>query len=285
MFATNWTNDGYHTFVVVLVAMVSSVPREGRDVVVGSVGQVEAEASARAQWQLSLVAHQSDLHRTQRTNVILHASVWQLIPTYLSKQRDFSSVLLSDGRHTGNKAHSLSSLVVDEERMRPVLRVLFSALILLIEWQGRISGSQIHIKVKEASLYSAYCELLISRCSGMACVNQGSNSFTCHPRIYPQVEMSVDTLWLVLISCPAKGRSWHGWHGEIPRWFARLKTVTHTNICRSAQELNPWPWNCKSNALTTRLPSYTCHLYSLLRRFSSVTSGGIKLSGNQPNVC
>ena len=75
MFATNWTNDGYHTFVVVLVAMVSSVPREGRDVVVGSVVQAEAEASARAQWQPSLAAHQSDLHQTQPTNVIMHASV------------------------------------------------------------------------------------------------------------------------------------------------------------------------------------------------------------------
>ena len=114
----------------------------------------------------------------------------------------------------------------------------------------------------------------------MACVNQGSHSFTCHPRVYPQVEMSVDTLWLVLISW-----SWPGWHGEILRWFARLKTVIHTNICRSAQELNPWPWNCKFNALTTRLPSYTCHLYSLLRRFSSATCGGIKLSGNQPTKC
>jgi len=25
-------------------------------------------------------------------------------------------------------------------------------------------------------------------CSGMACVNEGSHSFTCHPHVYPHVE-------------------------------------------------------------------------------------------------
>ena len=40
---------------------------------------------------------------------------------------------------------------------------------------------------------------------------------------------SVAALWLVLISRPAEGRrlSWHGWFGEILRWFARPKTITH----------------------------------------------------------
>jgi len=42
--------------------------------------------------------------------------------------------------------------------------------------------------VKEVYLYCAYYELLISRRLGMACVNKGSHSFTCHLHVYPQVE-------------------------------------------------------------------------------------------------
>jgi len=40
------------------------------------------------------------------------------------------------------------------------------------------------------------------------------------------------TLWLVLISRTAEGRklSWPGWLGEILRWLARPKTVTHPSI-------------------------------------------------------
>jgi len=41
---------------------------------------------------------------------------------------------------------------------------------------------------KEAHLYSSYYELLISRRSGVARVNEGSYTFTCHPRVYPQLE-------------------------------------------------------------------------------------------------
>jgi len=56
--------------------------------------------------------------------------------------------------------------------------------------------------------------------SGMARVNEGSHSFTCHPHVYPQVEWTIHAftpqpqiitaLRLVLISCPAEGRrmSW-----------------------------------------------------------------------------
>jgi len=40
---------------------------------------------------------------------------------------------------------------------------------------------------EEAYLYSAYYELLTSRRSGMARVNEGSYSLTCHPHVYPQV--------------------------------------------------------------------------------------------------
>jgi len=57
----------------------------------------------------------------------------------------------------------------------------------------------------------------------MARVNKGSYSFTCQPRVYPQVQwtipafnpqaQSIATLWLVLISHTAEGRrlSWPGW--------------------------------------------------------------------------
>jgi len=69
----------------------------------------------------------------------------------------------------------------------------------------------------------------------MAHVNKGLRSFTCHPRIYPQVEwtvpaftpqpQSITALWLVLISRPAEGRrlSWRGWLGEILKWFIRWR--------------------------------------------------------------
>jgi len=43
-------------------------------------------------------------------------------------------------------------------------------------------------KDKGSLLYSAYYGLLVSRRSGMARVNEGSYSFTCHLHVYPQVE-------------------------------------------------------------------------------------------------
>jgi len=72
--------------------------------------------------------------------------------------------------------------------------------------------------------------------SGMARVNEGSRSFTCHSHVYPQAEwtipaftpqlQNVTVLWLVLIFRPAEGRrlSWPGWlvanRGGLPtsRW-------------------------------------------------------------------
>ena len=66
----------------------------------------------------------------------------------------------------------------------------------------------------------------------MARINEGSHSFTCHPHVYPQLKwtihactpqpQTITTLWLVLISSPAKDRrlSWPGWLGEMLRWFA-----------------------------------------------------------------
>ena len=70
-------------------------------------------------------------------------------------------------------------------------------------------------------LYSALSwETHVLKRSGMAHVNEGSHSFTCHPHVYPQVEWtiraftpqthSITALWPVLIFYPAEGRrlSW-----------------------------------------------------------------------------
>jgi len=116
-------------------------------------------------------------------------------------------------------------------------------------------------------LYSAlYCVQYSSlNRSGMARVNDGSHSFTCHPDVYPQVEwtipaftpqsQSVTALWLVLISRPDERRrlSWPGWLGEIPRSCTRPKTVIHPSSSRGGRESNSRPSSRKSNALTTRL--------------------------------
>ena len=101
------------------------------------------------------------------------------------------------------------------------------------------------VVVKYTSIYiSLYHDSSLKRL-GMARVNEGSHSFTCHPHVYPQVEWtipaftpqlhSITALWLVLISCPAEGRrlSWPGWLGEILRWFARRRQVTRPSTNRA----------------------------------------------------
>ena len=81
-----------------------------------------------------------------------------------------------------------------------------------------------YLKVKgngKPYLYSAFVmRCLTQRNSGMAHVNEGSYSFTCHAHVYPQVQwtipafipqpQSVIALWLLLISHPTEGRqlSW-----------------------------------------------------------------------------
>ena len=49
------------------------------------------------------------------------------------------------------------------------------------------------VEVKEACLYSAYYELLVSGRSGMARVNKDHTVFTSHPHVYPQVEQTIHT--------------------------------------------------------------------------------------------
>jgi len=75
-------------------------------------------------------------------------------------------------------------------------------------------------------LYSvlSWYHLVLKR-SGMARVNEGSHSFTCHPHVYPQAEwivpaftsqpQSITALWLVLISRPTEGRTWVGLGGLV----------------------------------------------------------------------
>jgi len=72
------------------------------------------------------------------------------------------------------------------------------------------------VEVKEACLYSAYYELLVSGRSGMARVNKDHTVFTSHPHVYPQVEQTIPTFtphpqsvtafWTVLIFRSAEGR-------------------------------------------------------------------------------
>jgi len=99
------------------------------------------------------------------------------------------------------------------------------------------------------------------RCSGMACANEGSHSFTCHPHVYPHVEwtipaltpqpQSVTTLWPVLVFCPTEGRwlSWPDWlvtnRGGLPacRWSPIRHPSTNQTWCRitSLIEINELP--------------------------------------------
>jgi len=81
--------------------------------------------------------------------------------------------------------------------------------------------------------------------SGMARVNEGSHSCTCHLHVYPQVEgaipaftpqpHSITALWTVLISRSAKGRRLR-W----PRWLVTYrggKTVTHPSANRARRRV------------------------------------------------
>jgi len=101
-------------------------------------------------------------------------------------------------------------------------------------------------------VYSAYYKLLMAMRSGMPPTGLSTSGM-------------VTALWLVLISRPAEGRRliWLGWLGEILRWFAHLKTVTHPSICRGGWELNPRPSSREFNAPTTRLPSHQSLRFSV----------------------
>jgi len=94
--------------------------------------------------------------------------------------------------------------------------------------------------------YSALiCVILISKAFRLACVNEGSHRFTCHPHVYPHMEWAILPLlpsrraspqFGRYISRPAEGRrlSWPRWVGEILRWFALSMPVTHPVLAAAA---------------------------------------------------
>jgi len=76
------------------------------------------------------------------------------------------------------------------------------------------------------------------------------STYGSHPAFTPQPQ-SISTLWPVLISRHAEGRrlSWPEWLGEILRWFARSKAVTHPSICRGGRKLSRQSSSRESNVL------------------------------------
>ena len=81
------------------------------------------------------------------------------------------------------------------------------------------------------------------RRSGMARVNEGSHSFTCHPHVYPQIEWTIpaftpqphsvtEHFGLYSFSVPTRVKGWVGLSGWSRRWFTRRQTVTHPSTNR-----------------------------------------------------
>jgi len=108
------------------------------------------------------------------------------------------------------------------------------------------------------------CAILISKALRLARVNERSQFYLPPTRLPTSMELERAILPLLRnrrasphISRSAYGRrlSWPRWLGEIPRWFTRSKTTTHSSTSRGDREWNLQPSSHKSNALTTRLPS------------------------------
>jgi len=105
---------------------------------------------------------------------------------------------------------------------------LSGAGIPSLSWKKGCQMDVVVVYVYTSICIALYHDSSLKR-SGMARVNKGSHSFTCHPHVYPQVEwtipaftpqpQSITALWLLLISRPDEGRrlSWPGWLGEILR--------------------------------------------------------------------
>jgi len=81
---------------------------------------------------------------------------------------------------------------------------------------------------------------------------------TALPATHTFIHKWNDAFWLVLISVPLTVGSaelaW--WLGEMLRWFARLKRVTHPITSRGGRESQSQPSSGQSNALTTRVLSH-----------------------------
>ena len=84
--------------------------------------------------------------------------------------------------------------------------------------------------------------------SGMARVNDGSHSFTCHPHVYPQVNIPYLPLlpnrrasphigWYSF-SIPLRVESWVGLSGWLQmRWFTHPQMVTHPSANRARRRV------------------------------------------------
>jgi len=111
------------------------------------------------------------------------------------------------------------------------LHVVFILCIVFVLWSVLSITLGFHITTTELKVKEAvFVQHFIMSCSSLrrssrARANEGSHSFMCHARIYPQVEWTIPAfipppqitaLWLVLIFCPAEGRrlSWPGWLSE-----------------------------------------------------------------------
>jgi len=113
--------------------------------------------------------------------------------------------------------------------------------------------------------------------SGMARVNDGSHSFTCHPHVYPQVNIPYLPLlpnrrasphigWYSF-SIPLRVESWVGLSGWLQmRWFTHPQMVTHPSTNRAQHrvtlliDINTLPLSqarvCAANNFWTKWPTY-----------------------------
>ena len=93
--------------------------------------------------------------------------------------------------------------------------------------------------------------------SCMACVNEGSHSFTCHPLVYPHMERAI------LPSLTSRRASAHFGRHSCPVPL-RVGGWVGLGVSRGGgRQSNSRPSSCKSNALTTRLPG---QMWSGLRK-------------------
>ena len=196
----------------------------------------------------------------------------QLVRKRASSQqsRDVNPVDYRQWRAMQQRVHQVS--ILDAGEMRCDLlrhRLIFSLPgydSIKSEWIWKtvsrmmrlISGEKTGSKVKYPYICIAlYYDSSLKR-SGMARVNEGSHSFTCHPHVYPQVEwnipaftpqpQSITAVWLVLISRPAEGRrlSWPRWLGEILRWFIHRRRSPNP----STQKMATFSSSCEVACLT-----------------------------------
>ena len=132
------------------------------------------------------------------------------------------------------------------------------------------------LRERRATPISRYCNCrfaqrfitsyLSLRCSDTARVNEGSQIYLPPTRL-PRTGMSHTRLyspaaiWPILISSLAEGSfsltedkrlSWPGWCSEIPRWFARPKTVTHPSTDLGRWESNSRPSSGESRATSLK---------------------------------